>query len=125
MYRTSKRKNNDFESFIKRAILKCYQLLEIKYLTKSSEENFKKIVQLRIDEYPSQLQDLKFTENSKISTRKEMAGVVLTAELQCLKESQAKNGGDYKIVEDEKLLKDVLKRKLDSETKRSTKRTRI
>ncbi|OWB55995.1 methyltransferase activity protein [[Candida] boidinii] len=125
LYRTSKRKNNDFESFIKRAILKCYQLLEMKYLTKSSEENFKKIVQLRIDEYPSQLQDLKFTENDKVSTRKEMADVVLTSELQCLKESQAKNGGDYKIVEDEKLLKDVLKRKLDSETKRSTKRTRI
>lgn len=125
--------SSDFIGLIERAIMKSYQLLEDKgIITHSTLENLKDIIKLRISHYPSHVTDNSYQlpESYKLQTRKELADVVLFNEVKCLKEvidgkfPPTKDDGSpkFKIIEDEKFLKNLLKRKIEEENAKAAKK---
>lgn len=133
MVRSIERKPSaEILAFTNRSILKCHQLLTNKgSLTTSTVENLKEILKIRISEYPTHIIDgsYKLPEIYKTFNRKELANVVLFDEVECFKDvingkfPPKKNKKPlFTIISDEKLLKNLLKRKLEEEGERSFKK---
>ncbi|GMM29575.1 ribosomal lysine N-methyltransferase [Martiniozyma asiatica (nom. inval.)] len=128
-----KRVSPDLESFISRCCLKCHQLLEDRaYLTISCVETLKTLVQNKIDEYPT-----RFKENFQLPSktdlsRQDMADVVLFNELKCLQDvingsfPPCNEEGELKfdVINDDKLMKNILKRKIESDENKSKRQKR-
>lgn len=100
---------------LRRVYKKCYQLLQSSKVTSSFVNIYKKIIQLRMAEYPKKAA-LDFLNKQGELSREEMATVVLKSEFKALK-----NGLDfdriykltpekYDVVDDQKLLTNILKK---------------
>lgn len=129
--------NSDFEIFVNRTIVKCYQLLEERsLLTSSFMVDLKGIMKERIAEYPSKVceDDYKQPTNFNLSmTKQDIANVILRNEVQCLQDivngsfpPHDEKTGDPKfvVISDDKFLKNVLKRKLEEDGRRHKRKRR-
>ena len=127
--------SSDLLSFINRTILKSHQLLEEKSsLTRSSLESLKELVKLRIAEYPSHITDgtYKLPESYSHFSRKEFSDIALFGEVKCLKDvvdgkfppSNRDKKPKFSIIDDEKFLRNLLKRKLEEQQSKSSKKQR-
>ncbi|ODV82870.1 hypothetical protein CANARDRAFT_30510 [[Candida] arabinofermentans NRRL YB-2248] len=125
------RDDSDFSIFINRVILKSYQLLENGMLTEGCLNCFKGVVQSRLAEYPDEIVNGEFVLPTDYASfdRSKMAKTVLKNEVDCLQQSLEQFPGfnddgkpKFKIIDDEKLLNNVLKRKLEQESKKKEKR---
>lgn len=125
----------DLIAFINRTILKSYQLLQEKFsLTKSTVEFLKKLVKLRIADYPTHITDGTYNLPEKYGhfSRKELSDVVLFNEVKCLKDvidgefppKNEKGKPKFSIIDDEKFLKNLLKRKLEEQDDKQSKKRR-
>ncbi len=126
--------SSDLLSFIDRTILKSHQLLDEKLLlTQSTLDNINEILKLRIAEYPTHIIDGSYkTPTSTVLSRKEMADVVLANEVQCFKDvidgnfppKNEEGTPRFNIIEDDKFLKNLLKRKLEEYDSKANKKQR-
>lgn len=125
--------SSDLLGMIDRTILKCHQLLENKsILTRSALDNLKEIMNRRIGEYPTHIIDGSYNlpESYSLTVKKELADIVLFNEVKCLKDviegkfPPIKEDGSprFKIIEDEKFMKNVLKRKLEDDDAKAKKK---
>lgn len=124
--------SSELLSLIDRTILKCHQLLEEKFiLTQSTLDNLMEIMKLRISEYPTHIIDgsYKLPTVDQLTERKQLADVVLFNEVKCLKDVvdgqfPPMDDGEsrFKIIEDEKLLKNLMKRKLEDDSVKAGKK---
>lgn len=125
--------SSELIGLIERAIMKSHQLLEDKnIITQSTLENLNEIMKLRISQYPTHIIDGSYQvpETCNFQDRKELADVVLFNEVKCLKDvvdgkfppKQEDGNLRFKIIEDEKFLKNLLKRKLEEDNAKATKK---
>ncbi|RLV95112.1 Ribosomal lysine N-methyltransferase 4 [Spathaspora sp. JA1] len=112
---------------ITRIYKKCYQLIESKKVTSSFVKNYTEILQSRLSEYPS-ISKEPFADDYQQS-RKYMAEVVLKSEYQsianCLDvDSTLANTMDspVKTIDDDKLLRNILKKRTKQDILEQTKR---
>lgn len=107
-------------TLINRIFKKTYQLIESKKLTKLFLTNYKKIINLRISQYPDITN--KSDDLSSILTREMMAQVVLKSEVQsfnnCLDVDKVFNNEEnkYRFIDDDKLIKNIVKKKFFTES---------
>lgn len=100
---------------LRRVYKKCYQLLQSFKVTESFVKIYKKIIQLRMAEYPKKATQ-EFEKKEGDLSREEMANIVLKSEYKALKngldfDKVYKNREEgYDVVDDEKLLKNILKK---------------
>lgn len=100
---------------LRRVYKKCYQLLQSSKVTSSFVNIYKKIIQLRMAEYPKKAA-VDFVPKQGELSREEMAIVVLRSEYKALQsgldfDSAYKNKPEgYSVVDDQKLLKNILKK---------------
>lgn len=100
---------------MRRVFKKCYQFLESGKLTKSYSEIYKKILKLRIHEYPK-VANQDFQPLKTDLSRAELAVVVLKSEytslLACLDFEKVYNRGETKfnVIDDDKLLSNIMKK---------------
>ncbi|GMM47622.1 ribosomal lysine N-methyltransferase [Pichia kluyveri] len=123
--------STELVSFIHRTILKSHQLLEEKLLlTKSTVETIKELIKIRIHQYPTYITDgtYKLPESYNLSDKKEMANIVLFNEVQCLKSviddkfppiNKEDGLPRFKVIDDDKFLKNLLKRKVEETASKS------
>lgn len=113
-------KNAKFQ-LVNRIFKKCYQLIESKRLTKVFLTNFEKILNTRLAEYPN-------IETPEGNDRRFLADVVVKSEYQSLKNclDLEKTFSEYKFVDDEKLLKNIIKKRFseDNSSEEDVKRTK-
>lgn len=127
----------EFDIFVNRTIVKCYQLLEERSIvTNSFMEDLKNIIIGAINRYPQNIRkgEFHFPESFTLKlSKRDIANIILSDEVTCLKDilngsfppvSDTTGKPKYTIIEDEKLLKNVLKRKLQEDERRSHKRRR-
>lgn len=125
-----KRMNFDLESLINRSMLKCHQMLELhSSLTKSTLKSIKDIVTKSMNQYPEHIQLMTELPKEAPNSKKLMADVVLFNEYKCLREAgtnfpNVDEEGLLKlhVAEDDKLLRNLLKRKLEQEEQKASKR---
>mgnify|MGYP003365304150 FL=1 len=127
----------EFDIFVNRTVVKCFQLLEERSIvTKSLMQDLKDIVISAIDRYPEKIREGKYelpnSFSSKLS-KQDIADIILSDEVACLKSTldgefppKSKETGTpkYTIIEDKKLLRNVLKRKIQEDERRLHKRKR-
>lgn len=100
---------------LRRVYKKCYQLLQAFKVTSSFVNIYKKIIQLRMADYPKRAAVDLVLKHGELS-REEMAAVVLRSEYKALQsgldfDSTYKNRPEgYTVVDDQKLLKNILKK---------------
>lgn len=111
----------DLDKFLNRNIKKNYQLVEQKKLMKSTFENFQEIISQRIQEYPQDL-DEKIKED--YTDRSAMAKCVLICELKSLKKAKDLLLSTFELIDDEKMVKNVLKRQLEEEEDKKDRKRR-
>lgn len=125
-----KRLNTDLESFVHRTILKCHQMLENHAsLTQSTINSLLDLTKSKIQSYPDHI-TAGFELPTEAKSREEMANVVLYNEYICLKDivdgkfptSNEEGLKKFQIIEDSKLLKNLLKRKVENDELKSNKR---
>ncbi|VEU24203.1 DEKNAAC105451 [Brettanomyces naardenensis] len=132
------RPESDFEIFVNRATVKCFQLLDQRSIvTEAMMEDLKQITSSRIDEYPRYLinGEYKLPAEFKLDmTRKGLADIILKNEVMCLQDildgkfpPVAVDSGEpkFEVMSNEKFLKNVMKRKQEEDEKRSRKRHRV
>lgn len=120
----------DLIAFVNRSILKCHQLLENKNaITIETVENIKAITQERINEYPSDIIDetYKLPEIYQDFSRKDLSNIVLFDEVSCLKDVingkfPPKTDQTVTVIEDDKFLRNLLKRKIEEQSLKSSKK---
>ncbi|CAI5760063.1 unnamed protein product [Candida verbasci] len=104
---------------INKIFKKCYQLIEMKRITKEFIINFESILQKRLDQYPDIAKEPSENSNNILFDRFKMAEVVLKSEYQSI--SNCKNNinktiekviGDCKVIADLKLIRSILKKKI-------------
>lgn len=113
---------NDFyetggERELRRVTKKCIQLVESERVTDKCTDIWKSAVQKRLSEYPKNISERIVKINDNKSThelRKLMACIVLKSECRSLSKCESSINDQYKIIEDKKLLNNILKRKLDT-----------
>ncbi|CAH2351276.1 ribosomal lysine N-methyltransferase 4 [[Candida] railenensis] len=107
-------------SSIKRILKKCLQLIESGKLTKGFIAQYKKILELRLGEY-----DLESTsEIGDGSSRRSMAKIVLKSESSSLTNCLDVNKvfESFKIIDDDKLLRNIVKKRVGEEQSGNKKR---
>lgn len=120
-------------ALINRTILKSYQLIERNsFITKSVKDYLEELIKLRLSEYPTHIIDGTYNlpEKAGAFTKKELADVVLFNEAQCLRDvidgkfpPKNEDGNDrYITIDDDKFLKNILKRKLEQEKSKPAKK---
>ncbi|KAH3666878.1 hypothetical protein OGAPHI_003327 [Ogataea philodendri] len=112
---------SELDAFVNRCILKSFQLLEKTMITKNCVINLHQCVQQRIAEY-GEAKNYEIPETAGELSRSQMAAIVLKCEIVCLQTVLQKFPAKLEQIDDSKLLKNVLKRKSDSEEKKSKKR---
>jgi SET domain-containing protein 6 len=123
----------DLLAVINRTILKCHQLLENKsIITKSTLNNLNEIIKLRISEYPSDIiaGTFKLPHAYEFFDKQKLSNIVLFNEVQCLKDAidgkfppKEENGTPrFTTIDDEKFLKNLLKRKIEEQDSKAGKR---
>ncbi|ANZ75617.1 BA75_02653T0 [Komagataella pastoris] len=117
--RISKRNpaGSELSRFINRTCKKCYQLLEQNIITESVKENIGRILDLRLKEYPDEIKELMGQELAvpKKKNREAMAETVLVCEYKALWACRDEGLKSFKVIQDEKLIKNIMKRKLEEE----------
>ncbi|KAI0463033.1 hypothetical protein LJB42_003839 [Komagataella kurtzmanii] len=117
--RISKRNptGSELSRFINRTSKKCYQLLEQNIITESVKENIGRILDLRLKEYPDEIKELVGQELvvPKKENREAMAETVLVCEYKALWACKDEGLRSFKVIHDEKLIKNIMKRKLEEE----------
>lgn len=109
-------------ALISRIFKKTYQLIEGRKLTKLFLSNYKKIIELRMAEYPKVSAEPFDANLTHTLDRKQMAHVVLKSEYQslqaCLDTDRVftTEDGKYAFIEDDKLIKNIVKKKFFDET---------
>ncbi|CCD26265.1 ribosomal lysine N-methyltransferase NDAI_0H00910 [Naumovozyma dairenensis CBS 421] len=108
----------------KRTLKKCIQLLELGKLTKKCVTIQQTILEKRLAEYNVSKEMTKpeaddFNIGNVEKLRHKMANEILINEYQAISKCLAVLKGLTKTIDDEKLLKNVLKRKIDEDTKTS------
>ncbi|KAL6451332.1 RKM4 Ribosomal lysine N-methyltransferase 4 [Candida maltosa Xu316] len=100
--------DDDSQTFIHRVFVKIYQLIESGRVTSNFIDNFKDILKLRLNEYPESSKD-DFKEYTGDMTRSDMAEVLLKSEYKAIKKCQDSIQDKYKVIPDDKLIKNILK----------------
>ncbi|KAK6462626.1 putative transcription regulator [Scheffersomyces coipomensis] len=107
---------------INRISKKCYQLIESKKLTNQFLENYKAILNSRLNQYPKLASQ---PYEPKIPfTRSKMAEVVLKSEYQSLKNcldidktfKKNEDLGPFKFIDDEKLIRNIIKKRAQEDS---------
>lgn len=117
------------ERAMKRIYKKCYQLLEGRKLTSQFLTHFEKILRLRLAQYPEEASE-PFASRTLQLSRRDMALVVLKSEYRslwnCLDSEKVFRSGElkYGFIEDEKLVKNILKKDIFEEDKPAAKKQR-
>lgn len=127
-----KRLNTDLEAFIHRTILKCHQMLENHgSVTQSTVKSLVDLAKCKILAYPEHITK-GFVLPTVATSKKDMADVVLYNEFLCLQDIvdgkfphvNEEGLSKFHVIEDAKLLNNVLKRKLEQAEQKSSKRSR-
>ncbi|ODV96863.1 hypothetical protein PACTADRAFT_74475 [Pachysolen tannophilus NRRL Y-2460] len=114
------------EQFINRLVKKSFMLIEDGKLTKSTKENIIKIMEARITSYTNFLKENKLSsDNTDIhKLRVSMAKSVLKSELDSLNNTKLKFATNFKLIDDEKMIRNVLKRKMATDDTIRTKKAK-
>ncbi|SMN22265.1 similar to Saccharomyces cerevisiae YDR257C RKM4 Ribosomal lysine methyltransferase specific for monomethylation of Rpl42ap and Rpl42bp (lysine 55) [Maudiozyma saulgeensis] len=107
---------------LNRVTKKCVQLVEGGTATQGCSEVWKLAVENRLKEYPEDCLNtaVTFDDNDSIDKiRESMAKIVLRSECQALDKCMSSISQQYKIINDEKLLNNILKRKSNPNDNRS------
>ncbi|KAK6456862.1 putative transcription regulator [Scheffersomyces xylosifermentans] len=122
--------HEEMYKMVHRVFQKCYQLVESKKLTNKFKANFEKILKERLKAYP-QIASEPYTKEMAFS-RAQMAEVVLKSEYQSLKncleiDETFKNGpmGTYKFIEDEKLIRNIMKKRAPEDSDKDNKKRKL
>lgn len=110
--------NSELAIFVNRICKKCYQLVEQEKITSAMVSDYNSIISARLTEYPVEI-------SSGSTFKGEMAATVLSGEKECLekcKEWSIKQ--KHTIIEDCKLNKNIMKRKLEEEVEKKAKKTK-
>ncbi|EDO19536.1 hypothetical protein Kpol_1018p68 [Vanderwaltozyma polyspora DSM 70294] len=102
---------------VERSFAKCYQLIQSGRITRQCLKAWEKSIELRISDYPSHA-NRELTPQTNITDittlRDAMAHVVLQGEVEALRSCRLALRSNYKVIEDSKLLNNILKRKANS-----------
>lgn len=115
---------------LKRVTKKCVQLVESGVVTQGCSDVWKLSVKNRLKEYPEDCINITMSFDDNDSTdkiRESMAKIVLRSECRALDKCMESISQQYKIINDEKLLNNILKRKSnpDSDESSKTKKQKI
>ncbi|RCK65900.1 Ribosomal lysine N-methyltransferase 4 [Candida viswanathii] len=107
---------------IHRIFSKVYQLIEAKKVTKQFVENYQEILAIRLGQYPeiAKTDYEEFSDNNL--SRKQMAEIVLKSEYKSLKNCFEIK--DYKVIDDEKLIKNIIKKRAAEDDGKTTKKSK-
>ncbi|EGW32056.1 uncharacterized protein SPAPADRAFT_138237 [Spathaspora passalidarum NRRL Y-27907] len=115
---------------ITRIYKKCYQLVESKKVTTEFVKNYTEILQARINEYPPIAKE-PYDKELKEPLRKSMAEVVLKSEYQSLSNCLDVDAtlantldGSVKTIDDDKLIRNILKKRSNEDISSNAKRTK-
>lgn len=116
-------------SLLSRAAKKCIQLVENGMVTRSCSEVWQLAIRSRLHEYPPNCINYKpdFADNDDINKIREgMAKIVLKSECQALTVCLDSINKQYKVIDDQKLLNNIIKRRNEEDkgNKNSNKRQR-
>ncbi|CCF59469.1 hypothetical protein KAFR_0H00600 [Kazachstania africana CBS 2517] len=112
--------NTTLTMHLRRVVKKCVQLVERGSISESCNKVWQKAVSFRLKDYSNrdfsdpELQSIDFEDKSKL--RAQMANVVLKGEVECLSSCFGSFSKQFKIIDDKKLLDNILKRKADTVT---------
>lgn len=108
---------------ILRILKKCVQLIESQRLTKGFAEKYTEILKLRLQEYPVEEKE---DPPVDITTRAGMATVVLRSERKSLETCANLDRvfDEYKFIDDDKLLRSIMKKRSGSTDPQPTKRSK-
>ena len=117
------------KSLLGRVAKKCIQLVENGMVTESCSDVWQLAIRNRLNEYPAHCIDYKpdFADNDDINKiRQGMAKVVLKSECQALTVCLDSINKQYKVIDDQKLLNNIIKRKSEdgNDNQKSNKRQR-
>lgn len=120
---------NELSKIIGRALKKCYQLIENGSITKQALLLFELIIQSRLSEYPSHA-FRKFIKPLLLNdyfNKIKMSERVLKSEVESLQNCLKLLHGNtlFKIIDDDKLNRNILKRKINESDEKITKRQKI
>lgn len=111
---------------LQRIVKKCQQLLESGRVTESVDSIWQQAVEKRLKMYPQTspvLSEDRIKETfakSKSDQRQLMASCILECERRCIAKSREGISKQFKLLDDEKLLKNVLKRPVEEEKKKKS-----
>ncbi|KAH3685043.1 hypothetical protein WICPIJ_003980 [Wickerhamomyces pijperi] len=106
----TKYEHEELSRYVDRVLKKCYQLIEAQTLTKAAKQLWENIVNARLSQYPS----FAFREthdDSSSSQNGKLAEVVLRGEVKSLQIGLESFSKGFKTIDDEKLLRNILKKR--------------
>ncbi|KAJ1047109.1 hypothetical protein FZC27_8074g5221 [Saccharomyces cerevisiae] len=115
------------ERQVERIVKKCLQLIEGARATTNCSATWKRCIMKRLADYPiKKCVSIEKPSKGNSLTREELRDVmarrVLKSEIDSLQVCEETIDKNYKVIPDEKLLTNILKRKLTEEEKSSVKR---
>ncbi|EER33889.1 predicted protein [Candida tropicalis MYA-3404] len=107
---------------IHRIFNKVYQLIESKKITKKFVENYQEILKIRLNQYPEIAKNPFEEYKDNNLSRKQMAEIILKSEYKSLKNCFEIK--DYKAIDDEKLIKNIVKKRSTEDHNKATKKSK-
>lgn len=100
---------------VNRALKKCYQLVESKTMTKNAVLIWEQCLTARLSEYPSHAyRDFTPPQSNECFNKLKMSERILASEVASLQVCLKTFADSFKLIDDERLLRNVLKRKANS-----------
>ncbi|KAH3679317.1 hypothetical protein WICMUC_001057 [Wickerhamomyces mucosus] len=103
---------------LNRILKKCYQLIESKSMTYQCKQFIQHLIHKRLDQYPSHSfrEVISFNDDEFFDNRLKIAETILKTEVYSLQTSLQLFDKDYKLISDEKLLRNILKKRTNVES---------
>jgi len=111
---------------INRILKKCYQLIESGSMTKNAVIAWEQCVITRLEEYPSHaFRDFLIPHPGERLNKLKMSECILKSEVLSLQKCLKTFSGNFKLIDDDKLIRNILKRKSSDDATKNTKRQKI
>lgn len=111
---------NGKAKFLSRASKKLLQLINSNRITAAAKDNFQKVLQARLSQYPASLVKDSTPSEGNYNSRHDLGVAVLKSEINALKKCEDFfSTKSFTVVEDEKLIRNVLKKYEETGKKRT------
>lgn len=111
---------------INRILKKCYQLIESGSMTKNAVITWEQCIITRLEDYPSHaFRDLLLPPPAERLNRLKMSECILKSEVLSLQKCLKRFSANFRLIDDDKLVRNILKRKSTEDTDKSRKRQKV